>query len=103
MALIQELQATVTRENRPILPHLDHINACLHNAVLSCRAAMNLADEEEPRPKFSEKENIPPGKNLEHQWRFVRTSKQSGRKRTGNAFRYVGSMTYSTSNNVNVY
>ena len=57
--LIKELQIFVTKDNQPILPYLDHVNSCLHTAVLSCRAALKIAQ----KVKFTEKENISPGKN----------------------------------------
>lgn len=87
-ALIQELQTTVTKENQPVLPYFDHVNTCLHNAVLSCRAALKIAHKGKSTAKFCEKENIPPGKDQEHQWRFTCTSHKCGLKRAGNTLRY---------------
>ncbi len=36
----------------------------------------------ETREKF-EKENIAPNKNMDHQWKFQKTSQPSGRKKRG--------------------
>ena len=67
------------------MPYLDHVNALLHQAVATCKAAIQVSKLPEPLVK---KENMPPGKSLDHQWRFVKTTKTPGRKRNGNILRY---------------
>ena len=70
------IQKRVNSDNPEIL---DHVNALLHNAVLACKAASNT----DPciGESFQEKEHISPGQNMEHQWRFVKTTKSPGRKK----------------------
>lgn len=67
------------------MPYLDHVNALLHQALATCKAAVQVSKPPEPLVK---KENMPPGKSLDHQWRFVKTAKTPGRKRNGNILRY---------------
>ena len=84
--LQKDLQSYVNSTNSKILPHLDHINALLHQAISTCIAATKVTKPPEPIRK---KENLPPGKCLEHQRRFIKTTKLPGRKRNGNVLRYV--------------
>ena len=84
--LQKDLQSYVNTTNSKLLPHLDHINALLHQAISTCIAATKVTKPPEPIRK---KENLPPGKCLEHQWRFIKTTKLPGRKRNGNVLRYV--------------
>ena len=68
------------------MPCLSHVNALLHQAVSTCKAAMQTS---QPLQDLGEKENIPPRKSLEHQWRFMKTCKSPGRKKNGNVLRYA--------------
>lgn len=79
-AHIQELQQLVTPQSAAV-PYLDHINSCLHNAILSCRAA--IESEHNPQATFPMPEKIPATKRPELQWRFQKTTKTPGRKRNG--------------------
>ena len=79
---VKSLEEIITIENTSIHSVLPHINSLLHNAVLSCRAAMSSVTCEAP-PKPFEGEMLPPNKSLEHQWRFKATSKAPGRKKSG--------------------
>jgi len=83
--LQKDLQSYVTSTNNEILPHLDHINALLQQAIATCIAATKVIKPPEPIEK---KESLPPGKCLERQWRFIKTTKSPGRKRKGNVLRY---------------
>ena len=83
--LQKELQSFINTDNNKTLPYLNHINALLHQAVSTCKAAMETS---EPVEELGEKENIPPRKLLEHQWRFTKTCKSPGRKKNGNVLRY---------------
>ena len=83
-SLQKDLQSYVNTSTNKILPHLDHIIALLHQAIATCIAATKVTKSPEPIDK---KENLPPGKCLEHQWRFVKTTKLPGRKRKGNVLR----------------
>jgi len=58
----------------------------LHQAAATCKAAGQVSKPPEP---LSKKEIMPPGKSLEHQWRFVKTTKLPGRKKNGNVLRYI--------------
>ena len=77
-AHILELQQLVTPQNAAV-PYLDHINSCLHNAILSCRAAVEA--EKTPNATFPAPEKIPATKKPEYQWLFKKTTKTPGRKR----------------------
>ena len=84
--MMKELQSVVTPENTAVLPFLKHVNSLLHNAILTCKAA--LSQNECATESFkNEAENIAPGKKPDHQWRFKPTSKPPGRKRKGMIFR----------------
>ena len=83
-SLQKDLQSYVNTSTSKILPHLDHIIALLHQAIATCIAATKVTKPPEPIDK---KENLPPGKCLERQWRFVKTTKLPGRKRKGNVLR----------------
>lgn len=82
-AYLLELERHVFHHGSLITPYLCQINAHLHNALLVCKAAQSDAES----PSFTNKEHIPPRKNMEHQWRFTKTTKTPGRKRKGNCFR----------------
>ena len=84
---IKELEETVTHGNKVIHPYLPHINSFLHNAVLTCRAALESQHAaNEDLPNF-EGEAIPPGKRMEHQWTFKKTEGAPGRKKKGMVLR----------------
>ena len=83
--LQKDLQSYINSNNNQIMPYLDHVNALLHQAVATCKAAIQVSKLPELLVK---KENMPPGKSLDHQWRFVKTTKTPGRKRNGNILRY---------------
>ena len=76
--LQKELQSFISTDKSQIIPYLSHINALMHQAVSTCKAALKTS---EPPQEFGEKENIPPRKSLEHQWRFMKTFKSPGRKK----------------------
>ena len=78
--LQKDLQSYVTSTNNEILPHLDHINALLQQAIATCIAATKVTKPPDPIEK---KESLPPGKCLERQWRFIKTTKSPGRKKRG--------------------
>lgn len=82
-SLVQELKQTVHLENVAVLPYVQHINALLQRAVTVCRVAANST----PVPKLPVNEVIPPGKTIDHQWRFKQTAKSPGRKKNGQTFR----------------
>ncbi len=84
---MKELEDTITVENIVVHPYLTHINALLHSAVQTCKAAMKLENDFEVK-KFKT-DPIAANKNLEHQWSFKKTSKPPGRKKKGKIFRYV--------------
>ena len=83
--LQKDLQSQINTNDNQIMPYLDHVNALLHQAVATCKAATQVFKLPEPLVK---KENMPPGKSLDHQWRFVKTTKTPGRKKNGNVLRY---------------
>ena len=78
------MQSYVTFTSNEILPHLDHINALLQQAIATCIAAAKVT---KPPELIKKKEILPPGKCLERQWRFIKTTKLPGRKK-GNVLRY---------------
>ena len=78
-SLMQELEKTITPENVAVHPFLDHINSHLQNAILASRAAK----ESTLTPTLPDISSIAPGKNLDHQWRFKRTTSASGPKKKG--------------------
>ncbi len=80
--LIRELQEQVTLQNVAVLPYIKHINALLQQAVATCKAA-EITEPPSSKKVLVIKDNIPPGKNCELQWRFKQTTKTPGRKRTG--------------------
>ena len=73
-AHILELQQLVIPQSAAV-PYLDHINSCLHNAILSCRAAVEA--EKTPNATFPAPERIPATKKPEHQWRFKKNNENS--------------------------
>ena len=77
-SLQKDLQSFITPKNDQILPFLSLVNALLHLAVSTCKAAIQTS---EPLQDLGEKENIPPRKSLEHQCRFIKTCKSPGRKK----------------------
>ena len=77
-SLICELQEAVTPENNGIHHLLPHINSLLQQAVLNVRAVTSA--QVQPAISF-DGEKIAPGKNLEHQWRFQKTTEDPGRKK----------------------
>ena len=87
-----ELQQLVTPQSAAI-PYLDHINSCLHNAILSCRAAIK-ADKTPGKAIFPTPERIPATKKPEHQLRFKSTTKTPGRKQNGITLRCVHHFMY---------
>ena len=82
--LQKELQSFINTNKNQTMPYLSHINALMHQAISTCKAAVQIS---EPLQELGEKENIPPRKSLEHQWRFMKTCKSPGRKRNGNVLR----------------
>ena len=84
--LQKALQSHINAKNHQIMPYLDHVNALLHQAVATCKAAVQVPKLPEPLVK---KENMPPGKSLDHQWKLVKTTKTPGIKKNGNVLRYT--------------
>ena len=82
-AFLLELEKQVSENASLIATSLPHINALLHNAVLACKTAVDKSST--LPPSFTNKQDIPPHKNSEHQWKFTKTNKTAGRKRKGNA------------------
>lgn len=68
-------------DNTAVIEHLDHINALLHNAVLTCKAT--LTAKPEVPVKFKEEDHFAPGQRLQQQWRFTQTTKTPSRKKKG--------------------
>ena len=62
---MKTLEDTITAENTAVHPYLSHINSLLHNAVLTCKAAMSLDSSDVVGFKG---DNIAANKNLDHQW-----------------------------------
>ena len=91
-ALHQELEQYVTKENPLVWPYLDHINSHLHNAVLACKAATTCSShhQQAASTSFTPKEAVAPGKKMEHQWRFIKTTKPPGCRKAGIVLRYFG-------------
>ena len=58
--------------------YLDHINALLHQAVATCKAATQVS---KPVDSLTKKEKVPPGKSVEHQWRFKKQRNHLEEKR----------------------
>ena len=75
----------VTLDNTSVHSFLPHINSLLHNAVLTCTSAMSTDTHVE---QFKS-EKIAPNKKMEHQWRFLKTTKPPGRKKKGLILRLV--------------
>ena len=86
-SLICELQEAVTPENKNIHHLLLHINSLLQQAVLNIRAV--ASSQVQPAMSF-DGEKTAPGKNLEHQWRFHKTTRDPGRKKKGLVLGYLG-------------
>ena len=78
-AYLLELERHIAENSSLMAPYLPHINGHLHNAVLACRAAQPNTGS----PAFANKQYIPSGKKLEHQWKFTITCNTPGRKRKG--------------------
>ena len=83
--LQKDLQSHINTNEDQLMPYLDHVNALLHQAVATCKAATQVSMPPEPLVK---KETIPAGKLPSHQWRFVKTTKTPGRKKNGTILRY---------------
>ena len=79
-SLIAELEEFVAHDKKA--DHINHINAHLYNAVLS-RRAMKSANLTNTCPSFASKENIAPDQKIEPQWRFKKSLKKPGRKKSG--------------------
>ena len=77
------------KKNPLVWPYLDHINAHLRNAVLACKAATSSHYQQAASISFTPKEAVAPGKKMEHQWRFIKTTKASGRRKAGIVLRYI--------------
>ena len=82
---MKELENAVTLENTPIHAVLPHINSLLHNAVLTCTAAVS---SDTSCTQFKS-DKIASNKKMEHQWRFQSTTKAPGRKKKGLILRLV--------------
>ena len=77
---MRTLEDTITAENTAVHPYLARINSLLHNAVLTCKAAMSLDSSDVVGFKGV---NIAANKNLDHQWTFKRQQRhQGGRERS---------------------
>lgn len=83
---MNQLEKSVTMENKEIHSYLPHINSLLHNAVLTCTAVESSTSFTGDNFKS---EQIAPNKKLEHQWRFKPTTAAPGRKKKGLIFRFV--------------
>lgn len=88
--LLEELGAMVILHKNEVKPYLNHINSFLTNAILKCKAAIvEIPTKPTTTSKpFSNKEDIAPGKKPEHQWRFQKTAKTPGRKKSECTLRY---------------
>ena len=64
------------------------MNALLHRAVVVCKAAGKVGPPT-PAEALVKTEDIAPGKNCEHQWRFKKTVRSPGRKKSGIVLRLV--------------
>ena len=58
----------------------------LNDAVLACKMAAMQSDSIDTQ-SFETKDNINSGQNMEHQWKFKKTTKSPGRKKKGQIFR----------------
>ena len=85
-SLLRELQTTVTHQNDTVLQYLPHINALLERTVSVCKAAETTTNA--PTQPLEKQENIHPGQTKELQWRFKKTAKSPGRKKSGLILRY---------------
>ena len=83
---MKELERMVTLENNSVHAFLPHINSLLHNAVLTCTAAVST---ELPCTEQFKNDVIPSNKKMEHQWQFQKTTKAPGRKKKGLIFKLV--------------
>ena len=86
--LLHELESHVTPANDKVLPYLAHINALLHQALATCKAASNGDSLLAVEPLVT-KDVIPSGKSFEHQWRFRKTVKPPGKRKRGSILRYI--------------
>ena len=75
---LRELQNRVTHQNATVIPYLPHINALLERVCKAAETTSNVAIQ-----PLEKQENILPGKTNELQWRFRKTAKSPGRKKTG--------------------
>ena len=85
--MLRNLQAKVTPQNDALMQYLPHINALLERAVTLCKAAETSTPV--AIQTLKKQDNIPPGKTNDLQWRFKKTAKSPGRKRTGLVLRYA--------------
>ena len=72
------MQLHINTNSNQVIPYLDHINALLHQAVATCKAATQVS---KPVDSLTKKEKVPPGKSVEHQWRFKKNSKITWKKK----------------------
>ena len=68
-----------------VKPCLEHINSLLTNALLKCKTAIGSSTV--MSQPFSNKENVAPGKNADHQWKFKKVTGSPGRKKAYNRLR----------------
>ena len=87
-SLTSELQTRIIHNNTAVLQFLPHINALLERAVSVCRAAEDPESTTSDTQPLVKKDNIAPGETKELQWRFRRTTKPPGRKKSGLVLRY---------------
>ena len=71
--------------NDEVKPCLENVNSLLTNAILKCKTAIEHAEKSTSMPQpFSNKENIPPAKKPDHQWKFKKVTGSPGRKKFSN-------------------
>ena len=58
---------------------LSHVNALLHRAVVVCKVAGKVSPPT-PAEALVKTEDVAPGKNCDHQWRFKKTDLQGGKR-----------------------
>ena len=83
---LHELQSHVTTANDKVLPYLAHINALLHQALATCKAASKSDSLLAVSPLVT-KDVIPSGKSIQHQWRFKKSVKPPGKRKRGSILR----------------
>ena len=71
--------------NDEVKPCLEHVHALLTDAILKCKTTIEDAEKSTSMPQpFSNKENIPPAKKPDHQWKFKKVTSSPGRKKSSN-------------------